>query len=573
MAQEDRQEIRRRAEALIQQENTSRELDPQELIYELKVHQIELEMQNEELRESEQQLAASRRQFEDLFQHAPIGYLVLDRQGLILESNHAAGAALDTEEEQLLRKPFVVFFAPEAHERFFGHLRTVFEEAASERVELPFISRRGANRWVRLESRPHTDPRAGERCLTALIDITERKRAQEDLQAAKEEAEAASEAKSSFLATMSHEIRTPMSGIISMTELALAEDLGEEERSYLESVLLSAKSLLAVINDILDFSRIEANKLQIEEEPFSLDDTLHAVEDLFRPMAEDKGLELRVERAPELPSWVSGDGNRVRQILVNLLGNAVKFTETGHVRVSADSAHDSDRIVLAVSDTGVGISPDQQERIFESFTQAESTYARGYEGSGLGLTISRRLAELMGGSIDFSSNPGDGTSFRVTLPLPAADAAAEPPEDQRDEGAGAGDQRAPAPAGSRILVAEDNAINVMVIRTILEKAGYRVETVSDGQAALTALEQGAYDLVMMDISMPGVDGMTATRRIRRGDIGVTNRDVPIVAVTAHAMQGDRDKFLEAGMNSYLSKPFSRDTVLDVIAETLGTHEQ
>jgi PAS domain S-box-containing protein len=588
----NKQEMRRRAEEMLQEQEQSEDLDPQELIYELKVHQIELEMQNDELRESERQLEQARNQFEQLFRYAPVGYFVLDRQGIVLDANTTGAGLLYTEGPRLVGKPFVVFLASEAHTTFFEHLHQVFEHGEQVSLELPLTPRDGRRLWARFESRPYATADDSERCLTTIIDISDRKRAEDELHDAKERAVAASEAKTRFLANMSHEIRTPMSGILSMSELALSTDLTDEQRRYVEAVHLSAESLLSIINDILDYSKIEADKLRIEPQPFHISPMLRSVEALFRPMADKKGLSFRFEDEAAPEHAVHGDENRVRQVLVNLVGNAVKFTNDGEVAMTVRSStadDDTELIEFSVTDTGMGISPAQQNRIFESFTQAESTYARGHEGAGLGLTISRRLARMMGGDITFTSAEGEGSRFSFRVPLPPVDAstsagarnggsdddggAEESLAPQDDDTTGALDTpTAPTPttaaaadATARVLVAEDNAINVMVIRTILEKAGYEVHTVSDGNAVLEALSEDHYDLVLMDISMPGVDGITAATRIRAGEIDHADRNVPIIAVTAHAMKGDRESFMEAGMNDYLSKPFSHEAVLRKVA--------
>jgi CheY-like chemotaxis protein len=286
-------------------------------------------------------------------------------------------------------------------------------------------------------------------------------------------------------------------------------------------------------------------------------------------MAKEKGLELSVDTPPDADIDYIGDKNRIRQILVNLLGNAVKFTEQGRVSVrvtteKVDAA--THNLTFAVSDTGIGISQHEHARVFESFTQADSSYDKQFGGTGLGLTISRRLAELMGGTVGFESVEGRGTTFYLSVPVkpvkpdPRGDERRERPAELADDEKSAG----------RILVAEDNAINVLVLRAILEKAGHTVTCVSNGIDAVKSLEHNEYDLVLMDISMPGKNGIDATKEIRSGNLDGVDSSVPIVAITAHAMTGDRDRFLGAGMNDYIAKPFSRGTVLAKVGEYTRT---
>jgi CheY-like chemotaxis protein len=360
-----------------------------------------------------------------------------------------------------------------------------------------------------------------------------------------------------------------MNGVLAMSELALSTDLSKEQREYIEAVHSSAHSLLAIINDILDFSRIEADRLEISKSRFRVPEILDSISALFTPMAKEKGLKFFVEEPTERNSELIGDKNRIRQILVNLLGNAIKFTEQGEIRVKARLVHTnggSATLEFAVSDTGIGIPLSEHAKVFESFTQADSSYTKQFGGTGLGLTISKRLAELMEGGIRFESIPGKGSTFFLTVPIELEDRVTPEPEDnhrskpERSEGTG------------RILVAEDNAINILVLRAILEKAGHTVTCVSNGVDAVKALSRGVYDLVLMDISMPGKNGVEATEEIRSGRIDGVDSTVPVVAITAHAMKGDRDRFIEAGMNDYIAKPFSRGTVLAKVCEYLGDSE-
>ncbi len=558
-------ESRKRAEERAQEELSPSD-DPQNrLMYELKVHQIELEMQNAELLESHQDLQRTRVQYESLFEHAPIPYFVFNTEGGILEVNHGGAALLRTERKYLEKKPFVVFLAREFHTRFFSHLRRVFELGYRQSVELQISTRDGNQIWARLESRNQQSETGEPRCLTAVLDITDQKRIEDDLILARESAVNANRAKSAFLANMSHEIRTPMSGIIAMTDVVLQTPLTEEQQGYISVIQSSARSLLSVVNDVLDVSRVEADHITLERKPFPLRDVVTTVQAMFQPNAAQKEIDLIVEMPRSISAVLRGDRNRLRQILVNLVSNAIHHTDRGSVtlRVSEQELSDFLReITFEVADTGRGISPAEQRRIYDVFNRAD-TETRRFEGSGLGLSISRRLATLMGGQLYFESSPDAGSRFFFSLPLEVSSEEELPTSDEPSS--------APPVAahGGRILVAEDNPINILVIRTVLEKAGFEVHSVGSGEEVIPMLERMPFDLVLMDISMPGMDGITAAGEIRRRESSDRfNRDVPIVAISAHSMKGDRERFLEAGMNDYISKPFVRETILEVINRTI-----
>lgn len=559
-------ESRKRAEERAHEELSPSD-DPQDrLMYELKVHQIELEMQNAELLESHQDLQRARVQYESLFEHAPIPYFVFNTEGGILEVNHGGAALLRTERKYLEKKPFVVFLAREFHTRFFSHLRRVFELGYRQSVELQISTRDGNQIWARLESRNQQSETGEPRCLTAVLDITDQKRIEDDLILARESAVNANRAKSAFLANMSHEIRTPMSGIIAMTDVVLQTPLTEEQQGYISVIQSSARSLLSVVNDVLDVSRVEADHITLERKPFPLRDVVTTVQAMFQPNAAQKEIDLIVEMPPSISAVLRGDRNRLRQILVNLVSNAIHHTDRGSVtlRVSEQELSDFLReVTFEVADTGRGISPAEQRRIYDVFNRAD-TETRRFEGSGLGLSISRRLATLMGGQLYFESSPDAGSRFFFSLPLEVSSEEELPTSDEPSS--------APPVAahGGRILVAEDNPINILVIRTVLEKAGFEVHSVGSGEEVIPMLERMPFDLVLMDISMPGMDGITAAGEIRRRESSDRfNRDVPIVAISAHSMKGDRERFLEAGMNDYISKPFVRETILEVINRTIA----
>ena len=380
-------------------------------------------------------------------------------------------------------------------------------------------------------------------------DITQQEQIRQDLIRAKNEALASTEAKSEFLANMSHEIRTPMNGILGMTDLMLSTALLPQQKHYVRTIKNSADGLLAVINDILDFSKIEAGKMTMESVPFSIAEVLREVKDLLGPRAEEKNLSLFCSLPLNFPQSLCGDPARLRQILTNLVGNALKFTERGQVVLEAHVLRETPthaEIRLSVRDTGIGISKDRQAAIFDSFTQADGSITRRYGGTGLGLAICLRLTDLMAGRIGLESEPGRGSEFWLTVTLEKTTAVLEKPRT-------AFEAAETEPLNLCVLLAEDNAINQEVACGFLEMWGCTADIAENGRQACLAVREKTYDLVLMDVQMPEMDGRQATAEIRGRERG-TGRHLPIIAMTAHNMQGDREQCLACGMDDYVSKP-------------------
>ena len=525
---------------------------------------------------AESALKESERRLANIIDFLPDATFVIDKEGRVIAWNRAIEKMTDLKAEKILGKGDYGYALP-----FYGEPRPMLIDMANRpdpAIEARYDIKRqedgslvGEAYMPRLKggvayllgSASALYDLEGNYwgAIESIRDITDRKHAEEELRRSKEEAESATRAKSEFLANMSHEIRTPMNAVIGLTGLLLDEPLSPGQRGCVEIIRSSGDTLLAIINNILDLTKIEANMLELEYQPFDLKSCIEASLDLVAASAREKGLSIAYTIEDNTPHVISGDPTRLNQILINLLNNAVKFTEKGGVSISVSSTRPEEgehEIHFAVIDTGIGIPEDKMPRLFQSFSQIDASTARKYGGTGLGLAISKKLVEMMQGTMWVESEVGKGSVFHFTIraepvisgPIDTVKPATYPVSDHQGQ----------LDPSLSILVAEDNLVNQIVTKKMLNKLGYRADVAANGKEVLRALEARAYDVIFMDVQMPEMDGLEATKEIRRR----WPEGPKIIAMTAIALKGDREKCLAAGMDGYISKP----TRIEAIREAL-----
>ena len=486
--------------------------------------------------------------------------IITDAAGTIEWVNQAFERSTGFSQEHAVgKRPGSLLQGPDTDPDTVAIMRDAVADGEGFVVEVLNYTRTGQPYWSGIETSPIRD-RDGQISgfVSVQRDITERRRHAELLIAAKETAEATARAKTNFLASMSHEIRTPLNAVLGFTDLLLLTNLDAQQREYVRTAHNSGQLLRNLVNDILDFSALDTMKVKLERRCFELRDVVDETLRMFAPEAGSRGLALTSELGQEVPEYVLGDETRVRQVLVNLVGNAVKFTETGGVRIVVrGSAQDGSMIEFRVSDSGIGIPADQQEKLFQPFTQGDASTTRRFGGTGLGLAICRLLMDRMGGEISVDSVLGKGSTFVVRVPLEATDA---------PDGARLAPADRPAVSSLRVLVADDDVVNQTVVAQMLRRFGIEADVVSDGNRAVEAATTGDYDTVLMDVHMPGMDGVEATAHIRAAMGEASPR---IIAVTASALEGDRERLLGNGMDDYVSKPLQMTALGEALERALG----
>ncbi|MEM9632470.1 MAG: PAS domain S-box protein [Pseudomonadota bacterium] len=524
-----------------------------------------------ELKKREEELRRSEDLLRNVVDASFDGVIVMNGEGTVLDFSPAAEEVFGWTASEIVGRKMSEFIIP--HKYRVAHddglkkfLKTGEGPVLGKRFEIEGLHKHGHEIIVELAIR-NTRGAEGPLFLGYVRDITERKAADAALRVAKEKAEAANEAKAKFLAMMSHEIRTPMNGVLGILSLLRDTDLDPSQAAYVKTARESGRSLLELINDILDYSKLEAGRMDLEHVPFRLKGLVKSVLDLFLPTAQNKGIELFLNYPDDVPRRVIGDAGRLRQVILNLVSNAIKFTELGSVEITVSIEKDDPAcptFLFSIKDTGIGIAKDKHDALFGEFVTVDSSFTKKQGGTGLGLAICNQIAHLMNGQITLESLPGAGSTFHFSVPIDVA------PDQSRFQEEDADASDVALPEGLIVLLAEDNATNQIVVSHTLEKAGCDIDIANNGKEAVQAAQKRDYDCILMDISMPEMDGIEATKRIKEGR---RNADTPIIALTAYSLRGDRERFMTSGMSDFLAKPVEKHDLLACIAKNLTSHRE
>jgi PAS domain S-box-containing protein len=551
---DDIAELRQRAEEIARAEEAQphETMSPEEagcLLHELQVHQIELEMQNEELRRAQSELEASRARYFDLYDLAPVGYFTLSEQGLILEANLAGAGLLGVGRSELVKQPFTRFIFPEDQDTYYRHRKQLFKSGSSQVYDLRMLRADADPFWVRLEATEAQDADGAPVCRAVMSDITARKQVERKLVEIDRR-------KDQFLAMLSHELRNPLAPILNAVQLLqLQKSENSVQQKALAIIERQVGQMTRLVSDLMEVSRAISGRIQLCQEPIAVNGIVeHAVE-TARPLIDRRKHELTVSLPPD-PIWLYADASRLEQVVTNLLTNAAKYTEEGG-RIWLSVQREGDKAVLRVRDTGIGIAPDFLPHVFDLFTQAERSSDRSQGGLGIGLALAKRLVEMHSGTIEVSSILGQGSEFIVSIVVcpPGAKAVKTPPPPT--------EITKPAGRALRVLVVDDNVPAADILEMLLQSFGHLVRMAHTGPTALAAALEYRPDVMLLDIGLPELDGFEVAKRIRQDP---QLHDIVLVALTGYGEEADRLHSRKAGFDYYLVKPADFEKVLEILAK-------